>query len=47
MTGPIGEDQGGPYVCVECGETFEEPPESNLNGREITPCCSYELYEQL
>lgn len=48
MADPIGDDQGGPYVCIECGSTFEEPTESNLDeDRELTPCCSYELFEQL
>ena len=47
MPNPIGEDMGGPYVCVECGSQFDEPAESNLDGRELTPCCSYGLFEQL
>lgn len=47
MTGPIGEDRGGPYVCVQCGHEFAEPVESNIDARELTPCCSITLYEQL
>lgn len=47
MSGPVSEDMGGPYVCINCGNKFDEPAESNLDGREITPCCSTELYEQL
>lgn len=47
MSNPVSEDQGGPYVCVECGNTFDEPDRSNIDDREITPCCSTTLYEQL
>ncbi len=47
MSSPVSEDMGGPYVCIDCGNTFEELDESVLDGREITPCCGYELYEQL
>jgi len=47
MANPIGDDLGGPYACVNCGETFEEPTESNLDGRELTPCCNSELFEQV
>lgn len=49
MANPIGEDMGGPYACVECGGTFDEPTESNLeqDDRELTPCCSTTLFEQV